>query len=266
MSVYSNDSFQRPALGVNLPNNRFTFNGKKLNDLAVIEKITRTLVPQSEVQAYTVPGSHGQVFGNFRYGVRSISVNIRIVEETYEQALEARTILASSLYSEKPAELVLNDTDYSNFALLTSEVELEKVYNTLQGTLEFTCYDPFNYGETIEVLVGASGVDGIYFGGPGTPIGFRIENTDGLNLPDGFEFSINGEGRLGNISIDGPLVIGVNIPITYDNYSLFAGNTNINNKLNLDNSNIPVMPMGNWQASISPYIPGFKLIYKERYL
>lgn len=266
MSVYSNDSFQRPALGVNLPNNRFVFNGKKLNDLVVIEKITRTLVPPSEVQAYAVPGSHGQVFSNSRYGVRRISVDIRIVEETYEQALEVQLVLASRLYSEKPAELVLNDIDYSNFALLTSEVELENVYDTLQGTLEFTCYDPFNYGETIEVLVEESGVSGIYLGGPGTPIGFRIENTEGLNLPDGFEFSIKGEGRWGNISIDGPLEIGVNIPITYDNYSLVAGDTNINNKLNLDNSNIPVMPMGNWQASVSPYVPGSKLIYRERYL
>lgn len=150
MTVYS---FKRPEFNVNLMNNYISYAGIDFHNDFVVENVTTSLFPSSEVSVVTYPRNIGSKFIRIRENIRKVLVDIRFVESEdtiYSKVLE----VSSKIKSIKvPSRLYIKNTDFYYIAILTSESILEREYGTLKTQLEFTCYDPYIYKETSEMVV-----------------------------------------------------------------------------------------------------------------
>lgn len=143
-------SFSRPAKGAYVADNKFIFNGVDLSDVVVVEKITRTLIPPKNVRSVVIPGADGEYIFGSEYGIRTITLDIRIVEATYAEVVAQQLYLAGVLHQRTGKEIHLRDfhsLGLHNVGVLTSEVELERLEDTLSSQLVFSCYQPFNYAD-----------------------------------------------------------------------------------------------------------------------
>ena len=256
-------NFSRPNMGVNIDNNKFIFNGVDLSNVVVIENIKRSLFPLKSVRSISMPGADGEyVFGS-SYGIRKISVDFRIVEDTYEEVLETKLYLASVLGERLPKKLELKDFHHLNIynlAILSSEIELDKNLDTLSGTLDFICHNPFNFSDNeISHNINSTPKTVVNNGvtiSPKITINVVTEINDFVNI-------VTNDGQ--NLKLMGPFLAGSNF--VFEDYTLRINGNLSNLRINLDESSFIFLKRGSTNVSITGQGSSVcTLSFKEQYL
>lgn len=256
-------NFSRPNMGVNIDNNKFIFNDVDLSNIVVIEKIQRSLFPLKSVRSISMPGADGEyVFGS-SYGIRNISVDFRIVETTYEEALETKLYLASILGERLPKKLELkdfHDLDIYNLAILSSEISLEKNLDTLSGTLDFICHNPFNFSNIEKSQTINSTPSAVL--NAGVSISPKITINVVTQINEYVNISTN-DGQ--NLKLMGPFLAGSTV--VFEDYTLKINGNLSNLKINLDESSFILLKRGSTNVSVTGQGSNVcTLSFKERYL
>lgn len=253
-------SFSRPTRGVHIENNKFIFNGVDLSNEVVVENIKRTLIPSKNVRNVDIPGMDGSMFMGFNYGVRKVTVDIRIVEVSFEDAILKQHSLAMVLSPRTPKELHLKDLDIlgaHNVAVLTSEVDLERKGDTLAGQLEFTCYSPFNYSNTERYSVLTSTPKAIRNEGVEVAVKFNLQFTSAIS--NDITISTN-DGQ--NLIFKGPF--SAYSTLEYDNFKVRINGNLMNQRLDFINSTFINLKTGFTEMSVSGMDPNVcTVIFRE---
>lgn len=239
-------SFSRPGRGVYVQNNLFKYGGVDLSDVVVVEKITRSLNSSKNLRSTSIPGVDGVYIYGSDYGVRTITLHIRIIEETYSKALETLIDLSKVLNQRREQKIELRDfdaLDLYNIGLLESEIEMERSEDTLEGQVKFTCPLPFNYSKTEKkIQISTNTV---------------IEN-DGVDLHPKFEIDVT-TNIAGDITIStddgqnlilfGPFTAGAKIE--YDDYNLRIGGALSNGYMDVVNSSFIRLKTGETKFTVA---------------
>lgn len=271
--------FTRPALGINLPNNLFIFDGIDLSNLVVVESVERTMNPQIEVNSFAVPGSDGSIFDSRMYRNKVVRVLVRFVEKDFKTAQESKDAVARALSKIVPGKLILQDEEgYHNVALLTSESELVRTEDTLSTTLEFTCYKPFLYKNTPTRIMMeedngydpdlASSIIFTYSGSAPTNIEFGADPVlEDSTVPYYFSFDVGLMDRDSFFRFetvyDESYNFNQGMVFHYNNYTFSVGGTVSNHLINIAELHDNQMYSGSYRASSNSWVPGLYLQYTE---
>lgn len=110
--------------------------------------VQKPVLPPVEVEADAVPGMRGTRFRSAKLGELTIPVPVRLTAHAKDDMAEFRRVLASMLYAEEPAPLVLGDEPRRWYmAVLDGSTDLDSLWFTGGTTLNFRCCDPVAYGE-----------------------------------------------------------------------------------------------------------------------
>ena len=255
-------SFTRPTRNVSVSDNKFIFNSVDLSNKVMVENIRRTLVPSKDFNSINIPGRDGRYVFDSTYGVRTISLDIRIVEDTYEDAVETQLYLAGVLNQREDKELHLRDfaeLELHNMATLSEAVDLTRNKDTLTGELVFTCSSPFNYANTIT----AYSIDDV--GVVVTNGGINIQPTITLDIAEDIAGNIEistDDGQ--NLILIGPFVSGSEV--VYSNYTLRVNGALTNTKIDIVNSSFIELKNGDTTLTVTGLtltscVVGFKEAY-----
>lgn len=261
------DPFIRQSLGVHLEDNTFMFNGVDFSNEVVVESITRTLTPPVNVRSADLPGVHGQYVFDRTYGNRIITVNIRIVEETYQEAVEKAIYVSSELSKIMEGKLILRDLKpqgFHNKAMLTSEGELSRLVDTLSAELTFTCYKPFNYKTIEKNILISDPIAGGTIVNEGLPVVPQLKVLTGSAVVTGdIEIDTN-DGQ--TIVIKGPFPATTNI--SFQDNTLYVGSTKSNHKIDFVQSNFITLKTGSTIFTVTGAGTGatFRVIFEEAWL
>lgn len=97
-----------------------------------------------DVSSIAYKGTHGSRFVNQRYPARNITVDVTIVAGC-ENMQNLNESLMSVLTADTPRKLTFSDTPgYWN--AIVSNIDMTEHYTYAEGTITFTCLDPFRYG------------------------------------------------------------------------------------------------------------------------
>ncbi|WP_026572504.1 distal tail protein Dit [Bacillus sp. UNC438CL73TsuS30] len=175
-----------------------TYNGVKLTDYFLIEKVTRSILPPREISLLQVPARHGAYFTGARYGARKIDVELTVIADTPTQYMETLRFLAFCMDLEEPSELIISDeSDKLYYAILSGDTDMTNDLLTLgKGTLSFLCPDPFAYSTTEKTITPTKGM--FLFQNEGTTTTFPKFNVNFQNEATFVSF----------ISPDGVILIG----------------------------------------------------------
>lgn len=136
------------------------FNGVNFEDYVVVENIRRRFLPPLTPTGTAVPGRIGHLYKRTSIEPAPIEVDIRIIEETREEAQDKADIVAGLLVTDTPKRLELRDRPGKhNYAILEGDMSYEKFLNTGFVTLTFICYDPISYSNDIFEYTNISGVN-----------------------------------------------------------------------------------------------------------
>lgn len=168
------------------------FSEFRLTDYFTVESVQRSILPPREVNLLDIPARHGAYFQNSRYGVREISMSIRVIGKTNTDLMSTMRFLAYCLDIERPTELSLSDEpDRVYYAIVSDKTDIEELLTLGRGTLTFLCPDPFAYGTELKT---ASTTEGYFmFDNQGTTTTFPTFYTTfggnasflSLTSPDG---------------------------------------------------------------------------------
>ena len=131
--------------------NGIIFNEIPMPDFVKVIHIEHSVLPSISQNLLTVGGKAGAYdFGN-NMGTREIAVDVTIVlqeENTLPEKLEQ---LAEWLYYDEAKELILGDNPNRYYiAKFTGDSNIKESFLIGEGTITFTCTDPFIFGGEIE--------------------------------------------------------------------------------------------------------------------
>lgn len=124
------------------------FNDIDLPDFVLVNKLTNSLLPEVTQKTIKVPGRWGLYdFGN-EVGVREIEMEYTIVaSDSVDLRAKAREFANWLYYDEAKPLIIMEEPDKTYYAKVTGNTEVEEILRLGQGTVTFTCYDPFAYGD-----------------------------------------------------------------------------------------------------------------------
>lgn len=136
------------------------FNGHDLSELVMCRFGRQVLPPVSNI-VQDIPGKHGALFRNMRYGAITQPVTIWLRSEDRRKTASIRRQLAALLHTDEPAPLYLPDEpEIYYLAIVDGETSLSDIVNdeVPETTINFLIVDPIGYGatETATVASGAS--------------------------------------------------------------------------------------------------------------
>lgn len=138
----------------------FLFKGISSENYFVVEKVYRSLLPPVENASLKIAGKPGAYHQKTKLGIRKHDFVIRIREENIDNLNDAIRTIAGWLFSDQPAELVLNkEPDKYYLAILDGETDLEEIVRIGKGTLSFISEDPLAYDRIESLQSIASGTD-----------------------------------------------------------------------------------------------------------
>lgn len=121
--------------------------------------ITRSLMPEYDVETEDLPGRPGERFMRAKLKPLAITVRAKWRARPADDMAALRRTMVARLMCLKEAPLVLDDERHLGMhymAVLTSPGELDNLWHTGSADLEFTAYDPIAYGATKRGTVGYS--------------------------------------------------------------------------------------------------------------
>lgn len=125
------------------------YNGFDFSPWFKTKLITRSLLPEYEVETEDIPYRPGELFMRAKLKPLTITVRAEWRARPSDDMAALRRTMAARLVCLKEAPLVLDDERHlglSYMAVLTSPGELDNLWHTGSAELEFTAYDPIAYG------------------------------------------------------------------------------------------------------------------------
>lgn len=118
--------------------------------------ITRSLMPEYEVETEDVPYRPGEVFRRAKLKPLEIETRVKWKASARDDMAMLRRVIVSKLACFEEAPLYLDDDRHLGIyymAVLTNPGELENLWYTGYADLEWTAYDPIGYGAEREVAI-----------------------------------------------------------------------------------------------------------------
>ena len=126
---------------------RYTFNSNDLEDYVVVEAVRRQLLPPVNNVMYPIPGRDGDKHIRTQLGSRVTEMDVRLIEDSKADLLDAIRTLAGILYTTGPAKLELDETGKYEMAVLDGVFDVDQILDTGGTTLRFVSPDPASYGQ-----------------------------------------------------------------------------------------------------------------------
>ncbi|WP_407708524.1 distal tail protein Dit [Bacillus altitudinis] len=130
------------------------FNERPIPDFVKVRAINHSILPTINQNTITVDGKAGAYdFGN-TIGTREISVDISIIAPEPNVLPFLLEELSDWLYYDEEKELILGDNPNRFYkAKFTGDSNIKESFLVGEGTLSFTCSDPYIYGLEREFLI-----------------------------------------------------------------------------------------------------------------
>jgi predicted phage tail component-like protein len=120
-----------------------TYKGETSEGRFTVRKVTRSVLPPSQLKMVEVDGKAGAMFISKKHGVKQIDVEIAIIGDYVNKKRD----IADWLDAEKPEALILSDEpDKTDFAILSDSTDMDEILDNGFGTLTFLCPDPYSIG------------------------------------------------------------------------------------------------------------------------
>ena len=122
------------------------FAGVSLSDYCTVLNIERSVLPPRTNLSKSVTATNGSLYTGYRYGERTIGVEVRISDRKKEERIRKIRELASVLHTEAPCQLFISDEPNKYYyAVLDGATDLTRAVDTETLTLNFLCHDPIAY-------------------------------------------------------------------------------------------------------------------------
>ena len=123
-----------------------TYAGIQLENYVNIMNIKRTLLPPRTNFTKDIPAVHGEVYMGYKYAPREISLECYLKATSKEEYIENVRDLAFILDVDTPKRLILgDDAERYCYAVFDGTIDIEKIIQTGQLTINFVCHDPYLY-------------------------------------------------------------------------------------------------------------------------
>lgn len=114
-----------------------------LDEYCLITNVHRSLLPPRTNFSKEVPVLNGSYYTGYKYGVRTIELDIVLLANNKEDYMQSVSTLADILNVDRPSELIIDDEPWKRyFAVVEGDLKLTKVSQSGKVTLKFVCYDP----------------------------------------------------------------------------------------------------------------------------
>jgi predicted phage tail component-like protein len=236
----------------------FTYKGTSSQGLLKVLKVTRSVLPPSQLKTLEVDGRSGAYFISKKHGIKRIAFEVALISNSETDLRSDVRTLADFLDADKPEALVCSDEpDKTDFAILDGETDLDEIVKVGFGTINFICPDPYSQGNTIVTKNLVAGSNSVTYNGT-APVYPTMTVTFTASVTS-FEIS-NGTKKMhidASMGTTSTLVIDCN-----------TGKITINNVLNLqtitlDSDFFPLVK-GTQTLTVSAYA-NVTLSYKERF-
>lgn len=156
-----------------------TLDGKRIPDFVKVNSIEYSILPEITNNLLKIRGRNGYYNYGQDYGNRVFTVHITIIADKINGVMSATRQLASWLNHKEPVNLIFDDEPDKYYIVLPDgDTNITETVNIGQGTIEFTCLDPFAYGETKFFQITPTSDEPFYFEVGGTAETFpEIELT-----------------------------------------------------------------------------------------
>lgn len=135
------------------------FNNNSMPPFVKVANVINTVLPPVSQNTITVPGRYGAIpFGN-ELGARLISIEVILFSDALDNMPFYARQLAQWLYYTEPKRLELQDNVGKYYmAMFTGDSSIEELFSVGRTTLNFTCYDPLQYGDEMTVPINTTDV------------------------------------------------------------------------------------------------------------
>lgn len=158
----------------------FTFAGRASSDyFDIINKIERPFMPPIEVPSVKIPSRAGEIsLLRNEVGIREINIEVTLLADSFTDLRTKVRNLATFLIFTADQDLIFSDEPNRKYKARfnSAKTDLEEVAYDGQGTLTFTCFDPWAYS-TVENTQLIAGQQGIVTNGGTTRCYPRLEVT-----------------------------------------------------------------------------------------
>lgn len=141
-----------PSIDFQAPNTMrtFTFGDITSSDYFLTRSISRSLLPPVDVETQEIPGRAGAHAVRSKLGIREFSIDVTLLEDSYEAMRADIRDIASWLYQDQDISLSFSDEPNVYYlARFVGGSELNELREMGETTLNFIATDPFAYS-TIE--------------------------------------------------------------------------------------------------------------------
>jgi predicted phage tail component-like protein len=214
----------------------FTYKGISSEGKMRVVKVTRSVLPPSQLKMLEIDGKAGAYFISKKHGVKKIDLEVVILGDYVNKKRD----IADWLDAMKPEALNISDEpNMTDFAILDGETDFDEILDNGFGTITFICPDPYSYGDERSVTLFA-GNDSIFNGGtaPSFPtITFNISSSTTsvkIETTDGDYFEVKDDFVIGDVLVidmekgkvtrNGTLIM-TKVTLESDFFSLKAGTT-----------------------------------------
>lgn len=133
--------------------------GNTLNDYCdVISKVDREILPPRENFSKNIPSMNGSYYTGYRYGERSITIEVNFVSPTKEELEKKLRAFADLLDVDAPKKLTINDEpDIYYLAVPNGSFNVTKPSKlTATVSIGFTCHNPVKFSKKWKSFTPAS--------------------------------------------------------------------------------------------------------------
>lgn len=132
--------------------NYFMFNGSEINELYLVAKISRVLLPKKKVQTLDIASRDGEIFNGSKYAPLEYDITILISgDDKYDLERKIQD-LKNLLYSKVPVEVRLLREDRFSYGLVTDNIDLDpKSALDVLAKIHLICYMPFFYNLNLKM-------------------------------------------------------------------------------------------------------------------
>lgn len=133
--------------------------GNTLNDYCdVISKVDREILPQRENFSKTIPSMNGSYYTGYKYGERSITIEVNFVSPTKEELEKKLRVFADLLDVDTPKKLTINDEPNIYYlAVPSGSFNITKPSKlTAVVSVGFICHNPLKFSKDWKAFVPAS--------------------------------------------------------------------------------------------------------------
>lgn len=243
----------------------FTFGNIKSSDYFLTRSISRSILPPVSVETITIPRRAGAYPVYSSLGIRTFSIDVTLLADSYENFRLYIRDIASWLYQDQDTMLTFSDEpDVYYLARLSGSTELDEIFEMGEGTLTFIASDPFAYSVNEKNLLFSDFVNGTTYTNEGTYLTFPRINVVPQGTIQYFRISLGTK----YVYVNGPFTVDQPFWIDMNTNNVYMANTNerIMNQVTIE-SDFWGFETGDNLVMVEPTINvSLRIYWRERYL